>query len=45
LAIALDKRDECDGRLENFGGQPCYAIKPFLRLIIEVEGTKRLQAL
>lgn len=45
LPIALDKRDERNRHLENFGRQPGNAVKPFLRLIVQLEGTKRLQAL
>jgi hypothetical protein len=37
LPISLDKRNECDRRLENFGRQPRDAVKPFLRLIVQLE--------
>jgi hypothetical protein len=37
LPISLDKRDECDWCLENFGRQPRDAVKPFLRPIVQLE--------
>jgi hypothetical protein len=45
LPIALDNRDERNRHLKNFGRQPGYEVKPLLRLIVQLEGTKRLQAL
>jgi hypothetical protein len=37
LSIALDKRDERNRHLENFGRQPGDEVKPFLRLIVQLE--------